>query len=401
MTARARAPRAIAAIEGASPALSSTSSPSAFFDDPTRIAIILGTFFFITLPLSILPSLFAWGEWMALGFWVLVGATHFFLPLFLYLRRDNLRYFRASRRNVLIYLVIAPIIFAIPCLLDAFYPRPGPYVYDLGLFATPGVLTPGAYPALFVLVWSVGARGFDFYHTNMQSFGMLELLKRTSGKYSIWLRRCNRAFFLTIACLLLITFLNGGRFDPTNPAVIAGAILAAALFLVNTTSLLLGWQRSGRRPRGWTAAVYFAFQGISMSLAIWRFELYLAALAMHFVEYHLLMRHRVFAGTPDARAWPDRVLAWLKTYRAIFYLLLIIPAAYVVFWAEVMDDMKVSPTVPMRLLTNILNGIFLFHYFVEAFIWKFSDPYWRSSLAPLFLGQPSAAPLRAIEAQRR
>ena len=44
----------------------------------------------------------------------------------------------------------------------------------------------------------------------------------------------------------------------------------------------------------------------------------------------------------------------------------------------------VNRTVPYLLLVSIFDGIFVFHYFVEAFIWKFSDPYFRQSMAGMY-----------------
>jgi hypothetical protein len=41
-------------------------------------------------------------------------------------------------------------------------------------------------------------------------------------------------------------------------------------------------------------------------------------------------------------------------------------------------------------LISLFAGLFVFHYFVETFIWKFSDPYYRQSLGPLYFGQKPA-----------
>jgi hypothetical protein len=35
-------------------------------------------------------------------------------------------------------------------------------------------------------------------------------------------------------------------------------------------------------------------------------------------------------------------------------------------------------------LIALFDGIFVFHYFVEMFIWKFSDPHFRKMLAGLY-----------------
>jgi hypothetical protein len=36
------------------------------------------------------------------------------------------------------------------------------------------------------------------------------------------------------------------------------------------------------------------------------------------------------------------------------------------------------------MLITLFDGIFVFHYFLECFIWKFSDPHYRQTLGPLY-----------------
>ena len=44
-------------------------------------------------------------------------------------------------------------------------------------------------------------------------------------------------------------------------------------------------------------------------------------------------------------------------------------------------------------LFALFDGLFVFHYFVESFIWRFSEPYYRQTLGPLYFGaRPPAAP---------
>jgi len=33
---------------------------------------------------------------------------------------------------------------------------------------------------------------------------------------------------------------------------------------------------------------------------------------------------------------------------------------------------------------SIFDGLFVFHYFVEMWIWRFSDPFFRRTLTPLY-----------------
>jgi hypothetical protein len=45
---------------------------------------------------------------------------------------------------------------------------------------------------------------------------------------------------------------------------------------------------------------------------------------------------------------------------------------------------------PYRVLLALFDGLFVFHYFVEALIWKFGNPFYRSTLGPMYFG-PTAA----------
>jgi len=49
-------------------------------------------------------------------------------------------------------------------------------------------------------------------------------------------------------------------------------------------------------------------------------------------------------------------------------------------------------TSPYLVLIAIFDGLFIFHYFIESLIWKFSDPFYRKSLGPLYFGQKVSQP---------
>jgi hypothetical protein len=44
------------------------------------------------------------------------------------------------------------------------------------------------------------------------------------------------------------------------------------------------------------------------------------------------------------------------------------------------------PSHPIRYLAvvSIFDGLFVFHYFVEMLIWRFSDPFFRRTLTSLY-----------------
>ena len=48
-----------------------------------------------------------------------------------------------------------------------------------------------------------------------------------------------------------------------------------------------------------------------------------------------------------------------------------------------------GPTSSYTALVAIFDGLFVFHYFVEMFIWRFSEPYYRQTLGPLYFAAKS------------
>src|SRR5262249_4636152 len=141
---------------------------------------------------------------------------------------------------------------------------------------------------------------------------------------------------------------------------------------------------------------YFLLQSVSGALAIWSTSLYAFCLAMHYVEYHVLMVPRCFHTRLDSQSRTDRFFGWLRQNKVIFYLVLLALAAVVTLltWQAIgmmMGVLERTENPSYLALIAVFDGLFVFHYFVEAFIWKFSEPYYRQTLGPLYFG-PKAAP---------
>jgi len=85
----------------ASPPLTQTPPPMraagpAYFEQPLPAAIILGSFFAVTLPMAAI-TLFASDTGLLTWLYVwLFGITHFVITLTIYLNRANLTYFASS-----------------------------------------------------------------------------------------------------------------------------------------------------------------------------------------------------------------------------------------------------------------------------------------------------------------
>jgi hypothetical protein len=131
---------------------------------------------------------------------------------------------------------------------------------------------------------------------------------------------------------------------------------------------------------------YFFMQTGAASLSTADMRLYLASDATHYTEYHALMYPRV-AHSKLGDSWIDRFMGWLRKPPFLFYGVLLTGSAIAVaFFGDHFGFRKLveDGPRPFGFFFNMLNGIFIFHFFVEAFIWKFSNPYYRSALSPLY-----------------
>jgi hypothetical protein len=334
---------------------------------PGPRALVFGSFVLVALPLAVYlvvamrvglkPSSLP----IAQAYFVLFGITHFFLTFTVYMSSSNRRHFLASRRNVLVFLV-AP--------LAALVGLAGFYGFGLGVrFLLANVI-------VFTTI-----RGLDFYHVSRQSFGVLQLFKGSSARaIPAWTRTAENHFFLSLAVLMFLTFMSDLRFDARSPLVWAVMIVSAGLLLVVLYGYARGLRAGADRKQTAVALAYLAIQTGSSLLAVYRTELYIASLAVHYVEYHVIMAPRVFRSpTTDA----DRALAIVRRFPLALYGVLGLAAAswWLLFRAQ--GAFAAGP-VSARVLVHVFDGIFVFHYIIEMSIWKFSDPYFRKTLGPLY-----------------
>ena len=351
----------------------------AYLQSPARIGAILGSFAVLCLPLAaaqlFIPSL-AVRTAVVATYAILLGTTHFVVTLAIYLNSANLQYFASSPRNVAIYF-LAPV-----AIFGGFF--------AIGFF---GLHDPtGASPAfLAYLFWfTVAVRGADYFHVVRQSFGVFQLFKGQSrSRFPAWMRTADNFFFLSMAGLQLVTFVRGMRggsftFTLAPPAIVLMVMAGAGLTAVVAGFVLAA--RNAERPRAvWIPFAYFACQAASASLPVWRTELYAVSLAMHYVEYHLIIFPRLFNFPVNPESRVDRASAWVRRHKGVFYVglvLLACLAARDLIWPAVSG--VVGPRRALWLLFNLFNGVFVTHYFIEAFIWKFGNPYYRTSLGPLY-----------------
>jgi hypothetical protein len=362
-----------------------------FFQRDLVAYAILAAFVVLTLPLVLLwcydpdsPRIGA----ILFVYLVGLGLSHFALTPTVYLQSSNLRYFNGSWRNRIIY-------FAIPVVIFLFF--------DLYATLQVAVLFP-----LVAVVVRTGIRLLDFQHFSRQTFGVLQLYKARSGcKFPSWIKRVETLYYFALSLLLLTTFLRGGKFTFDSLAGIVLPLTVAVLFGVMATGFGLAFLRSANGREVLLPLAYFLFQTGAALLAAYNLAFYALALAMHYVEYHLLMAPRCFSSKLDPGRPVDRVFGSVRANKFIFYSLLIFVAVVVfVFTGDFTAMLAMLGGTAENgrdgqstslLLFALFDGLFVFHYFLESFIWRFSEPYYRQTLSPLYFAprQQTQSPLPA------
>jgi hypothetical protein len=379
----------VSAVESAQAPL----APAGFLERPLPVRVILGSFPLVAVPVAAALILTPQRGFLTVYIW-LFAITHFVVTLTIYLQRQNLRHFAATARNIVLFFIVPFLIFV------AFY-----VISVLRLRVS--------FPVSAMLL-SAAIRLLDFNHFSRQAFGVYQLFKARSGlRGSASLKRTESAYFASLTALLLTTFLAGGIFPllgpgsrrllgaaavPSGPPLLGSnllqslalalALAAAILLVLAVAGILRAWTRAGR-PAGLRAALtYLAFQTASALLGIFSIPLYVATLAIHYVEYHVLMFPRCFHSTLDPASGLDSRFADLRRRPVVFYGLLLILAGVVMtcmyLSASIASGEMAGTSARYLALVAVFDGLFVFHYFIEMLIWKFGDPFFRRTLSGLY-----------------
>ena len=310
-------------------------------------------------------------------YFVATSLTHFFITFALYADAKHSQFFKSTPRNRFLFFVAPVAIFGFVFLIGSLRVDPAhgyePRGDNLG--------------AMFWAFWWLAAvTAIDFSHSTRQTFGVLQMIKVQPGlKFPSWTKHADRFFFLSVAVTQLATFLTAGRFDPTNPwtqvLLAFNATLGAAVLFGFVRAWILSTQRRGML----IPFTYFLFQTISAAFVVWRFELYFIALAMHNVEYHVLMVPRLMTRRAERTA-TKRWAGW--KYVAVTYGLVLVASLYYCVQSLLPPDLSQQQWVWTA--ACLFNGVFLTHYFLERMLWKFSDPSLRAILGPLYFAPPPA-----------
>ncbi|QJW95931.1 hypothetical protein [Frigoriglobus tundricola] len=367
--------------------------PCGFFQRRWPVALILAAFPGVALPMAA-AVLYSADNLLLWTYVWLFGMTHFVVTFALYARSENLRYFASSPGNRLVFFLVPVTLFVTFDLYHAL--RVGAVFPLIGVFVLAAV------------------RLADFNHFNRQSFGVLQLFKaRTGVKTAPATKRVENLYFLSLTGLLYVTFLAGGRCPLIQPggaltvAPFAGdsyfpallplsavqvvwagwAVVATGLFGAVLAGL---WKAAGAHNGFGAAVAYVLVQTAAALMAAVYFPLYLAALAVHYVEYHVLMAPRCFRAALDPASRLDRVYGAVRSQPVAFYLLVLAVAGLVTLGARAgMGMMGHDPGDAGRsfeylALIAVFDGLFVFHYFVEMFVWRFGNAHFRRELSGLY-----------------
>lgn len=352
--------------------------------------IILASFPFLTVPLILIAFFLNatnTNRWIVPVGVAFLGLTHFVLTPAVYLQSENLKYFKASVRNILLFFVV-------------------PLAILMGFYVM-GVFQLNARFSVYAVVLGVVIRSLDFNHLNRQTYGVYQMFKaRTGLRPPPAIKRFEQAYLACLTALLLTTFLAGGicpfpqvrtwpgigvftkpgkallPLDVLQVLFVALACLAVVFGAISVRLLIRTWDTGGRPGGIMQALSYLGFQTVTALLAIVNFPLYFATQPMHYVEYHVMMFPRCFNTKLNEESTLDRWFGKLRRNRGVFYVWIFV--ASVVVLALTASSRSPSKPISYLAVVSIFDGLFVGHYFVEMLIWRFSDPFFRRTLSSLY-----------------
>jgi hypothetical protein len=331
--------------------------------------IILGSFFFLTLPIALLVCLLPNNPAVAWLYVWLFGGTHIVLTLSVYGSRANRAYFTKSLKTFLTFIGVPMVLLGVSVAMFAF---------QLGT----------TWPWLAVVFFGA-LRAFNFFHLTRQTFGVLQLVKaRQKLPQPAWGKKAENACGLFLVLALMLTHTAGGwcpwLLPESSWLVTAGWTVSviASLVLFGLTVRYLGSE----------ARWYFTLQTLGTLAATVYLPLYLASLAMHYVEYHVLMVPRIRQQQLDETSRVDRAYGWLRARPLLFIGALLGLSALVTSGMSAMTfEQPAGPTYAWGMILTAFDALVVVHYFLEMHLWKFSDPHIRKSLDGVYFGKKPVA----------
>lgn len=296
---------------------------------------------------------------------VIFELTHFSITWSLYFRSANLKYFVQSKKNILLYFVFPGLAF---------------FFYIISSFLSDVAGLSGS--IWFVLIF---VRFLDFFHVGRQSVGVLQMFKREAGTaLAPVTRKLENLLFVGLALFQTSRAMLRNMYPPQLNY--AATFLLFLIFAGILFFYFKALKKSDKRSDIFRSGGYLLVQAAAASLAVYEVGFYSFALAIHNIEYHILIAPRIFKTPLDSSSRMDRAMGVFRKFPILFYLLLLGFSSFLLFATqpEVIMMITGSPSSIAPAITNLFNGIFLAHYVVEAFIWKFKTPHWSNELKTLY-----------------
>ena len=349
---------------------------------------ILGSFAFLTVPLLVM-QIVPWPDGITaknvgILYFVCFGASHFFVTFAIYCNRENLAYFLSDGKNVVLYFLLPLAITAGSFYLNQFHPWNKSLPFLMPIFA-------------------LTVRAADFLHVQRQSYGVLQLLKGSTGlKFSGTSRTLEKLFFPLMAIAAWITLarvlgagpgpwkrLGTSRFyEFVHNEWILWSILtlAAAVFLMALGKLIESRGTEGSLKQRYSPVVYFVLQSAAVTLAVIDFRLYAVGLAMHYTEYHLLVYQRSFKAKGSAFRDTSCPLGRRIALVLGFYVVIVgVSVAFAFMPKGYADEVPPGDIVGLS-MNNLFLTVIIFHFYIDALIWRFRKPFYRETLGPVYFG---------------
>jgi len=353
---------------------------------------IFCSFALITVPLVILffvlPPPAIRFDHIGIVYFACFGASHFFVTFAIYCNSENLRYFVSDSKNVILYLGLPLVIMG-----AAFY------FYQF----SPWKAWFAALPLLLPIV-ELTVRGVDFLHVQRQSYGVLQLLKGSTGRKFANVSRSLEKWFFPLMALAAWTTLvrsyssatdpvwGGFRqtkfFEIVNNNFFHATVLAAAgcIFAVALVRLVTAAKGEGSIKQRFAPLCYFVLQSAAVVLAVLDPRLYAVGAAMHYTEYHLLVYQRSVAADGSAFRSTPRPIGQRVAIVCGFYAVVLGISLLFAWYPKAAGPAALKEEPLRRTLNSLFLAVILFHFYIDTLIWRFRKPFYKKSLGPVYFG---------------
>jgi AraC-like DNA-binding protein len=147
---------------------------------------------------------------------------------------------------------------------------------------------------------------------------------KTGALFPAWMRRAEQMYFMALVVLIFQTFLADDHRAPIqNPWFLLTLSVTGGLFCAILYGYATALRAAPKRSALAAPFGYLMLQSAAAGMSVYSTALYLFALAMHYVEYHVLMVPRCFNSPVDCTKRIDRWYDRFRSHKLVFYLVLL------------------------------------------------------------------------------